>query len=104
MILTKESLFISLEPRKVCRRVRYSIYMKNMRGAAGGDLLLFIFFLIILGIVWGLTGGPGRSISLEGPFLNPPFPLGDGSAYNVPFVSIPSSSEISGSNEKESSG
>lgn len=63
--------------------------MKHARGAAGGDLILFIFFLIVLGIVWALTGGPDRSISRQGPFLNPPFPLGDGSAYSVPGVAIP---------------
>jgi len=63
--------------------------MKHPRGAAGGDLIFFIFFLIVLGIVWSLTGGPERSISREGPFLNPPFPLGDGSAYNIPGVPVP---------------
>lgn len=63
--------------------------MKHPRGAAGSDLIFFIFFLIVLGIVWGLTGGPERAISTSGPFLNPPFPLGSGSAYNVPGVTIP---------------
>ncbi|MFQ5540723.1 MAG: hypothetical protein ACE5F4_00530 [Candidatus Paceibacteria bacterium] len=63
--------------------------MKEPRGAAGGDLIFFIFFIVVLGIVWALTGGPDRAISREGPFLNPPFPLGNESAYSVPGVSIP---------------
>ncbi len=71
--------------------------MKHPRGAAGADLLFFIFFLVVLGIVWGLTGGPERAISRSGPFLNPPFPLGDesgyGSNFNVPGVDIPRPTE-----------
>jgi len=80
--------------------------MKYSRGAAGNDFFFFIFFIIVLGIVWGLTGGPDRSISREGPFLNPPFPLGDGTAYNVPGVSIPSvnTSEQAGSQREDSGG
>lgn len=79
--------------------------MKQPRGAAGGDLIFFIFFLIVLGIVWSLTGGPDRAISIEGPFLNPPFPLGDGNAYRVPGVTIPSiSGETREARENESSG
>lgn len=64
--------------------------MKQPRGAAGADLLFFIFFLVVLGIVWALTGGPDRAISRSGPFLNPPFPLGNGSAYTVPGIEVPS--------------
>lgn len=75
--------------------------MKQPRGAAGSDLILFIFFLIVLGIVWALTGGPDRSISREGPFLNPPFPLGDGSAYSVPGVNIPAVDENRGTRRGE---
>ena len=63
--------------------------MKYRRGAAVTDLIFFIFFLVVLGIIWSLTGGPERSISRDGPFLNPPFPLGDGSAYSVPGVNVP---------------
>ena len=36
-----------------------------------------------------MTGGPGRSISHAGPFLNLPFPLGNGAAYSVPSVNTP---------------
>ena len=61
---------------------------KLPRGAAATDLIFFILFLVVLGVVWSLTGGPDRSISREGPFLNPPFPLGDGIAYNVPGVTL----------------
>ncbi len=67
--------------------------MKHPRGAAGTDLILFIFFLVALGIIWALTGGPDRPISTAGPFLNPPFPLGEGTAYTVPGVNIPSTPE-----------
>lgn len=48
--------------------------MKTPRGAAGGDLLLFIAFIVALGVVWVATGGPERAISRSGPFLgNSPF-------------------------------
>lgn len=76
---------------------------KNMRGSAGSDLILFIFFIIVLGIIWAVSGGPGRSISTEGPFLNPPWPLGDSSAYTVPSVPIPSG-EDSPEDKEESGG
>lgn len=74
----------------------YSGGMKYTRGVAGNDLIFFIFFIIVLGIVWGLTGGPDRAISRAGPFLNPPFPLGSGTAYTVPGVSVPSADETKG--------
>lgn len=69
--------------------------MKQPRGAAGNDLFFFIFFLIVLGIIWTLTGGPDRAISRSGPFLSPPFPLGSETGYSVgnfeiPGVTIPS--------------
>lgn len=72
--------------------------MKQPRGAAGSDLIFFLFFLIVLGVVWALTGGPGRSISHAGPFLNPPFPLGSGTAYTVPIVPISTSNGSQGNN------
>lgn len=76
--------------------------MKQPRGAAGSDLLFFIFFIVVLGIVWSLTGGPERTISREGPFLNPPFPLGEGSAYRVPGVTIPSrNGSAEGENDRD---
>ncbi|MEK7613362.1 MAG: hypothetical protein AAB439_00590 [Patescibacteria group bacterium] len=72
--------------------------MKQPKGGAGTDLLFFIFFLVVLGIVWALTGGPDRAISRSGPFLNPPFPLGNETGYSltdfgIPGVTIPESSE-----------
>lgn len=72
--------------------------MKQPRGSAGADLLFFLFFLIVLGVVWAMTGGPSRDISREGPFLNLPFPLGSGTAYSVPSVSIPMTQGTGGSN------
>lgn len=80
--------------------------MKQPRGAAGGDLLFFIFFIIVLGIVWALTGGPDRAISRSGPFLNPPFPLGNESGYsvsnfNIPSVGTPSSGRTQEREEEE---
>ncbi|MBI3573997.1 hypothetical protein HY090_03020 [Candidatus Kaiserbacteria bacterium] len=56
--------------------------------AGGRDFLLFIFFLVALGVAWFLTGGPGHSISHEGWFLSPPSPLGNGQGYNVPNFSF----------------
>lgn len=70
--------------------------MKQPRGAAAGDLLFFLFFLIVLGVVWAMTGGPGRNISHAGPFLNLPFPLGNGTAYTVPSVPIPTPQQVQG--------
>ncbi len=61
--------------------------MKQPRGGAAGDLMFFIFFIIVLGIVWALTGGPERSISTSGPFLSPPF--GERSSDGIPSVDIP---------------
>lgn len=48
---------------------------------ARNDLLLIIAIVVILGIVWAVTGGPQRLISRQGPFLRPPAPLGSGEAY-----------------------
>lgn len=39
--------------------------------SAGRDFLLFVLFLVALGIAWFFTGGPGRTISHAGWFLNP---------------------------------
>ncbi len=81
--------------------------MKQPRGAAGSDLFFFIFFLIVLGVIWTLTGGPDRAISRSGPFLSPPFPLGSETGYSVgnfeiPGVTIPSSSNTgSGISDRE---
>ena len=49
--------------------------------SAGRDFLLFIFFLIVLGIAWFLTGGPSRTISHSGWFLN-------GSGIAIPSVPV----------------
>lgn len=68
--------------------------MKQPRGSAGGDFLFFIFFLIVLGVVWALTGGPKRDISHAGPFLNLPYPLGNGAGYSIPSVPVPTQQQI----------
>ena len=60
---------------------------------AGRDLLLFILFLVALGIAWFMTGGPSRPLSQAGWFLNPPAPLGNGQGYNVPMVPMPTSTQ-----------
>ena len=57
--------------------------------SAGRDLLLFILFLIALGIAWFLTGGASRPLAHAGWFLNPPAPLGNGQGYNIPTVPVP---------------
>jgi hypothetical protein len=64
--------------------------MKYPRGAAGTDLFLFIVFIIILGVVWAMTGGPERSVSRSGPFLSSPFE--EGSLFTIPSVDIPGAS------------
>lgn len=37
-----------------------------------GALIVFLLFLVLLGILWASTGGPQRSLSHTGPFLKPP--------------------------------
>lgn len=55
--------------------------------SAGRDFLLFIFFLVALGVAWFLTGGPGRPISHAGWFLGST--VGGNSGITVPGVNIP---------------
>lgn len=57
---------------------------KSPRGAAGTDLLLFVLFLIVLGVVWVFTGGPERPISHGSPFLDSP--LGENGIFGIPTV------------------
>ncbi|MEK7531296.1 MAG: hypothetical protein AAB573_05530 [Patescibacteria group bacterium] len=52
------------------------------------DLILFILFLIMLGVVWVYSGGAERSIARGGALLEPPAPLGGGRAYDVPSVAL----------------
>lgn len=59
--------------------------------SAGRDLLLFILFLVALGIAWFLTGGPTRPISHAGWFFNPS-PYGTTTGIIIPSVSVPLSS------------
>ncbi|HEY4517304.1 MAG TPA: hypothetical protein VJI74_00220 [Candidatus Paceibacterota bacterium] len=47
---------------------------------AKNDLLLFLFVLLVLGVIWFVNGGPSRFSSTE-PFLSPPAPLGSGGTY-----------------------
>lgn len=77
--------------------------MKQPRGAAGQDLIFFILFLIVLGIVWTATGGPNRSISHSGPFLSPSFTFGTGGPGSIPKVSIPKYSTGSSTTSRNSS-
>ena len=68
---------------------------------AGRDFLLFIFFLVALGVAWFLTGGPGRPLSHAGWFLNPS--LGGTSGISIPGVNIPqpTSGNTSGNNQPQ---
>ena len=52
------------------------------------DLIVFILFLIALGVVWVYSGGAERSISRGGALLEPPAPLGSGRAYDAPRVTL----------------
>ncbi len=47
------------------------------------DFFIFLGVLFLLFVVWVSTGGPARYISQAGPFLNPPPPLGSGTAYDL---------------------
>jgi hypothetical protein len=51
---------------------------------AKNDLILFIGILLVLFLAWVFSGGPERSSSREGIFLEPPYPLGTGEIYNIP--------------------
>ena len=61
---------------------------------AGRDFLLFIFFLIALGVAWFLTGGPGRPISQAGWFLSSPGTTG---GIGIPSVSVPTAASSTAS-------
>ncbi|MES2953772.1 MAG: hypothetical protein V4674_04450 [Patescibacteria group bacterium] len=47
------------------------------------DFFIFLGILFLMFVVWVSTGGPERYISRAGPFLNPPAPLGSGTAYDL---------------------
>lgn len=63
---------------------------------AGRDFLLFILFLVFLGVAWFLTGGPDRAISHAGWFLNPSMGTSSG-GISVPMVNIPRAPNASSS-------
>jgi hypothetical protein len=63
--------------------------------SAGRDFLLFIFFLVALGVAWFLTGGPGRPLSHAGWFLGST--LGGTAGIAVPSVNLPGAASSSGS-------
>ena len=48
------------------------------------DLFFFFGVFFFIFVIWAGTGGPSRPISWAGPFLNPPAPLGSGTAYFLP--------------------
>jgi hypothetical protein len=68
--------------------------MKQPRGGAAADLLFFLFFLVVLGVVWALTDGPKHDLAHAGPFLNLPFPFGSGNAFSIPSVPIPTIEQV----------
>ena len=46
---------------------------RTLRGVGAlGALIVFLLFLVLLGILWASTGGPERGLSHSGPFLKPP--------------------------------
>lgn len=59
--------------------------MKHPRGSAGSDLMLFVVFIIALGVIWVSTGGPDRAISRSGPFLGGS-PFSEEGAEGIPAV------------------
>ena len=48
------------------------------------DFFFFFGIFFFIFVIWAGTGGPSRPISWAGPFLNPPAPLGSGTAYSLP--------------------
>lgn len=69
--------------------------MKYSRGSAGNDLILFVLFIIALGVIWASTGGPDRAISRSGPFLGSP--LGEEGTSGVPTVDLRTRTNSDGS-------
>lgn len=52
-------------------------------GNIKSDIGWFLGILVLLGIAWFSTGGPERSASVGGPFIEPPPPLGSGRTYGT---------------------
>ena len=50
-------------------------------GDAKSDLLWVAGVFLLLGLVWLVGGGPARQEATQGPFLEPPAPLGSGEVY-----------------------
>ena len=53
------------------------------RGSATGDLWWFVAIMMALGLVWYATGGPSRPEARQGPFIQPPAPIGAGEIYGA---------------------
>lgn len=52
------------------------------------ELAVFVIFIIALGVVWSMTGGPDRAISREGWFLTPQFNPTDWREAGLPYVEL----------------
>jgi hypothetical protein len=50
----------------------------------GFGILGFILLIAVLWLLWYYTGGPERYNDYDGPYINPPAPLGDGQTYGPP--------------------
>lgn len=59
------------------------------------ELVIFILFIIALGVIWAMTGGPDRATSRDGWFLSPSFNPGDWQSSGLPYVElgVPASTE-----------
>lgn len=52
------------------------------------ELVVFIIFIIALGVIWSMTGGPDRAISREGWFLSPQFNSEGSRSSGLPYVEL----------------
>mgnify|MGYP001609005272 CR=1 FL=1 len=52
-------------------------------GSATGDLWWFVAIMTALGLIWYATGGPSRPEARQGPFIQPPAPIGSGEIYGA---------------------
>jgi hypothetical protein len=49
-------------------------------GSTGNDMMWFLGIVLIVWVIWFVTGGPGRYDKTK-PFLKPPSPIDTGETY-----------------------